>query len=131
MKNMLGCGQLVGSKRFHRRLKGFERPGGDARGLEIRFGDGEVVWDRGSGMGSQRRRDGRSGKVEERTKEGQNEIKSITPETVVGKGVIMSREITKNNPLVQYATTNGAKMYQANNPKHVKDCPPKEIPQSI
>ena len=32
-------------------MKGFERPGGDARGLEIRFGDGEVVWDRGSGMG--------------------------------------------------------------------------------
>ena len=44
---MLGCGQLVGSNRSHRLLKGFERPGGDARGLEIWFGDGEVVWDRG------------------------------------------------------------------------------------
>ena len=36
MKNMLGCGQLVGSKRFHRKLKGYERPRGDARGLVIR-----------------------------------------------------------------------------------------------
>ena len=37
----------MGSRQFHRWLKGFERPSGDARGLEIRFGDGEVVWDRG------------------------------------------------------------------------------------
>ena len=28
-------------------IKGFERPGCDARGLEIRVGDGEVIWDRG------------------------------------------------------------------------------------
>ena len=44
---MLVSGHLVGSGRFHSWLKGFEQPGGDARGLEIRFGDGEVVWDRG------------------------------------------------------------------------------------
>ena len=65
---MLGCGELLGSRRVHRWLKGFERPGGDARGLEICLGDGEVVWDRGR-SGAPEEKYGRRGKVEERTKD--------------------------------------------------------------
>ena len=42
-------------------MDGFERASGDARGLEIRFGDGEVVWDRGW-MGVPEEKNGRRGK---------------------------------------------------------------------